>query len=825
MKVTVFGSKKTQHKVPISPFDNNQFIFETKNVETIADVYDYLTSYFVLNIPLTRDVKTYRRKKDLQDYFVQKLDYLVLDIDKIKTQSDKELCIKFFKDQGYCCILGESRNPLNIKGVLRVNCTQKESKSIVKEINEKLNGYGNFDLTVTNFATYQAPTLKRTVYYSNPDGDIYPTPERNQEVTKTKIHSQVPENIQELCKIEFQKLGFKFHEQQNNQDNFVKVSHYSEKKSPKGFRWYPGNPFKIIHWNTDRNVDIWDKVTKSKEYKEFIKQKAIKEIQEVIPFSAPGVNERYLQNYPEIVKDFLMNKQILKIQSPMGTGKSSIIEETIKQADSFGYRVLFVTNRISLADDISTKYNNIKHYLGTEIEGNNYEIGDNLVCQIDSLWKFSTKYFDLIILDEFSTLINQLLDIERDSKPHKKNIITKFFSLKKKKLLIADAIIFDSQVELFGSKKDTIEIVNKYRDNVKISFFKQKDNFIYDLIETAKKEPITFSSGSTIILKVVELLLNQNNISSRIVSGETSKEDRELIYKSFKNNKPVAQVIMYSPTITVGISNLNDVGIHYHYDSGNSVGVLASLQMTKRTRQVQEIKMFLDQRQKYLETDIKTIEQNLRDYSETDEDGDIIGIKETGKKLAELIKVDNILENLHKDSFKRLMTFQFNIRNISVNKETVNPFVAKTSKLVKEIEKQNCLDIFEKYRNMSPEEISEIEMKMYGTSKEETLIKMFEFWRNDPVLKLVNNELLDKLIQEEIKIPGTIENTKNILVDFGLDAIKKIPKIVPRKDYTDKLKEYGYQKNRNRWYLNKVIVKVLQVLKNLENLENIKDIK
>ncbi len=81
-------------------------------------------------------------------------------------------------------------------------------------------------------------------------------------------------------------------------------------------------------------------------------------------------------------------------------------------------------------------------------------------------------------------------------------------------------------------------------------------------------------------------------------------------------------------------------------------------------------------------------------------------------------------------------------------------------------------------------------------------------------MRLVNDSLLDKLIQEEIKIPGTIEHTKNILVDFGLDAIEKIPKIVPKKDYTDKLKEYGYQKNRNRWYLNTVILEVLEGINN-----------
>jgi len=818
IKITIFQSKKTQSKIPVSPFDNNQFIFETKEVQSIEDVYDYLTSYFVLNIPLTRNIKTYRRKKDLKDYFVQKLEYIILDIDKIKTVSDKELCIKFFKDNNYCCILGESRNPLNLKGVLKVDCTVKESKLIVKEINEKINGFGNYDLTVTNYVSYQAPTLKRTIYYKNLQGKIYPTPIVTEE-SKTiseNIPPKIPKNIQELCKNEFEIQGFTFCEK--NED-FIKVSHYSEKKSPKGFRWYPNNPFKMHHWNTDRNVDIWEIITKSKEYKEYIKQKNIKKIQEIIPNqnSDSEINERYLSKYPEIVSEFLKNKDILKIQSPMGTGKSGIIEEVIKQADKLGYRIMFITNRVSLADDISKKYKNIKHYQGTELEGNNYEIGDNLVVQIDSLWKpeYSTKYFDVVILDEFSTLINQLLSLEKEGKPHKKNIITKFFSLKKKKLVIADAILFDNQIRLFSD--NIISIENKYRDEIEIEFFKQKDNFIYDLIETAKNEPCTVSSGSLTIIKIIELLLTQNNISYKVISGETSKKDKELIYKSFKNKTPISQVIIYSPTITVGISILNEINKHYHYDSGESMSVLQSLQMTKRTRKSKVIKMFLDQRQKYLSTDLNQIQSTLRDYSEMDEDGDIIGIKETGKKLAELIRTDNILENLHKESFKRLMKFQFKMDisdNIKLNKTEIPLFVQKTSKIVKEKEKKKNLDIFEMYRKMSPEEISEIEMKAYGTSKEEQLIKMFEIYKTDPAFRLFKENNIMMLIKEELKTPGIIDNLKNIIQDFGYDAVlsNKIKKVLKRKEFKKELKKYGYKRERNRWHLNPIIYGILENL-------------
>ncbi len=804
MKVTIFTSKKTLSKVPQSPYNNNQFEFETKEVQNVEDVYDYLKSYFVLNIPLTRSVKTYRRKKDLSDYFVKNLDYLILDIDKIKTQSDKELCIKFFKDQDYECILGESRNPLNLKGVLKVNCTQKESKSIVKEINEKLNGYGNFDLTVTNYATYQAPTLKRRIYYKNLNSKVYPTPAKN-DIIEEQPQLQLPKDIQELCKKEFQKLGFKFH--QKVQDFYV-VSHFSEKKSPKGFRWYPNNPFKILHWNTDRNVDIWETITKTQEYKDFIFERDKKKIQEIIPTLAPNVNERYLSKYSLEVNEFIENKKILKIQSPMGTGKSSIIEEVINQCDNRGYRILFITNRISLADDISSKYNNIKHYQGTEVEGNNYEIGDNLVVQIDSLWKFSTKYFDVIILDEFSTLMNQLLSLEKESKPHKKNICTKFFSLHKKKIAVLDAVIFDSHLELFGRREDTIEIINGYKDSVDIEIFKQKDNFVMDLIQSAKNEPISFSSGSLNIIGVVKLLLKENDISYKVISGETSKEEKELIYKSFKNKTPIANVIIYSPTITVGINILNNIDKHYHYDSGESVNVLASMQMTKRTRNATKIKMYLDSKQKYLSTDIISIQNMLKDYSETDDDGDVIGIEETGKKLSKLIMVDNILENIHKESFLRLMKFQFDLKKIKINKEKIPTFVRKISKIVKEQEKQKNLNIFNEYLRMSTEEITEIELKAWGTNKKETLIKRFLELKDNLDFKMLTERSLNDLIEEDLRTPGVIECYKKLITDYGYDYKDKIPNVISKKNFKEDHKQYGYYKKRNRWYLNNVLTEL-----------------
>ena len=794
MKLTTFQSKKTLYKIPQSPFDNDQFIFETKDVDSIEDVFYALSSNFILNIPLTRNIKTYRRKRDLKDYFVQKLEYLIIDIDHIKSVSDKELCINFFRKNNYCCIIGESRNPLNLKGVLKINCTIKEAKAIVKEINQKLIEYrntgkdGDFDYSVAGQGTYQAPTFKHQVLMKNLNGICYPAPE-----IKIQFPAQsdiIPKNIQELCKKNFQQQGFQFHERLGN---FIKVSHPSEQKSPKGFRWYPENPFTVHHWNTSRNVNIWEEIIQTPEYKEFKKQEKIQDIKNILKPQKGNTTERYLGRYQNQVQELLKidsEFNILKVQSPMGTAKSCIISETLRQAKKNSQRVLFITNRISLADDISEKYG-IKHYLGTELENNEYQEGDSLVVQLDSLHKFSTKFFDLVILDEFSTTIQKMIDLEH----HRKKIITQFFSLKKKKMVVLDAIIFDNILELFHPKDKWIEIINDYRDDLELNIFSNKDYFIHSLLKDAEKYPVTFSSGSNRILDVTKKLLDEKGISNIIIRSDTSPEEKKIIYNSFKQETPKWQVVMYSPTLTVGVSNINNVPIHYHYDSGISMDVLSSLQMTKRTRNAQKINFFLRERIKYEPVGLDKIQNELTDYQTQDDDGDTIGISDTGVKLSKIKKIFNTLENLHAHSFKLLLLYQFNIKRVKKVKTKAVPFLNKIVKIVKKEETQGHLDLFEEYKKMSPEEVSDIICTLYSSKKDEQ-IKLFEFYKDE--LKEYQ-EYIDDLIQEEIKTPG--------LINCFLKHRSKLQDIMTKRNYNQEVKQC-YTKKRNRWYLNPIIAKI-----------------
>jgi len=802
MKVTVFNAKKTTGKYPASPYNDDTFLFETKNITNITEVYESLVSNFTLNIPLSRNIKALRRVANLKQYITTELEYIVIDIDDIDIISDRALAIDYFREQNLEVVLGESRTDYRIKGVMKCEkMTPKEAKLVLQEIQKYVPG--KVDLSAVGRTTYQAPIHKHKILYQGGKKE-YPRPA---EQVFEAIPVQVPGSIEQICINELNQKGFSFVEMTSTG---YRCSHPSEIKSKGGFSWNRSYPFVCTHWNPARNISVWSEVVATDEYKEYQKAESTKEVKNVVPSNGITCDKRYLDHCEDKVQEFLNETDILRIQSPMGTAKSKVIEEVIHQSRKKGLKVLFLTNRISLADDIANKYDNIKHYLGTEVEDNQYTKGDDLVVQIDSLHKYSTKFFDVVIMDEAATTLMHLLKLEH----HQKKIATQMFALSNRKLVLADAFIFDSMIDLFEPKKVTT-IINGYRDNVETVMYKQKDNFIYDLVEQAKKEPLTFSSGSTQVLKVVKLLLDQNNISNLTISADTPQTTKMAIFNSFKNSKPKAQVIMYSPSLTVGISNENMVKVHYHFDSGMSMDVLSSLQMVKRTRNAETIKMFLDERIQYNSTNIHQIESQLTDFKQQDQDGDDTGISLSGIKFARIQQLYNTLENRHRVAFISLMKLQFDTatNKTTVNKDVIPPFFNRIKKLVKENEQQEKLDIFDEYKKMSSNKISDIEMKLFAVTKKELYVREFENIKNDETLNLSPDQT-DGLIKESINNIDVVEMLKNQMINKlhlkdrnGTISNKLATHLRLDKTY---LKEHGYTKQKHIWVLNPVLKKILK---------------
>ena len=83
------------------------------------------------------------------------------------------------------------------------------------------------------------------------------------------------------------------------------------------------------------------------------------------------VQEKYLDSNKSLVKEFLKSEEnILKILSPMGTGKTNIIRSFLEEENP---RILFITNRVSLGLEFKERFEkyNIKFYLDRD-----YKVGD-----------------------------------------------------------------------------------------------------------------------------------------------------------------------------------------------------------------------------------------------------------------------------------------------------------------------------------------------------------------------------------------------------------------------------------------------------------------
>ena len=66
------------------------------------------------------------------------------------------------------------------------------------------------------------------------------------------------------------------------------------------------------------------------------------------------VQERYLDSNKSLVKEFLNSEEnILKILSPMGTGKTNIIRSFLEEEN---LRILFITNRVSLGLEFKERF-------------------------------------------------------------------------------------------------------------------------------------------------------------------------------------------------------------------------------------------------------------------------------------------------------------------------------------------------------------------------------------------------------------------------------------------------------------------------------------
>lgn len=721
MFVTVFNALASSTKKPYSPYGDKTYDFTVYTFNTKYEFLRILSRAFVLNISLdgnkVQTIRSLRQKTHLKNYFLNTVDYIIIDVDYIHNMESRNKVLDFFKQ--YDCMICESRSyngvdNFNLKGILILKPVSNETlKFVAVQINQRLREFCKcsehecvFDLASSANVKYNAPIQKFNIllesngqpYVFEYDNCIktYKHTQKEFKVVNQQDYSKVT-CIEDLCLKHFQSLGFEAFE---SNDECIKFRHPSEQKTPGGYFWFRTSPYIMHHYNDTKNVNIYEYVSKMPEAKELIKNAIKYEDNYANNVNLITVNFKFLELTSEIragIETFLNKPNgVFAIRSPMGTGKSTIINEIIVQALEQDMRVLMITNRVSVARDFSSKYN-LKLY-----NQDKYNINDSLICQYDSLHKYNIKYFDLIIIDEFVSVILH----SRNNLNNTGLNLSKFYACFNKHIVCADAFMTGNERFLFP-KADITAIDNTYRDDTKLFLYSNFNYFVLTILKTAETNKISISCTSLTIIKALKKLLKKYSLRVITLMAETPESTKQLIYEKFKlEDNNIWDVLIYSPTLTVGVSNLNRVKYHFHYDSSYTCNVVSSLQMIKRVRKTSEIHLYIKNTIHYVKTNFNDLKDSyIQNLGKQTEHNFLFTYNDYGEaKLSKLgknaIKTDifkNTLEYNHKQAFLFLSQLNFKETPVYIN-ETFDtnillPYITK----VKSETEQNNLDIIDNY--------------------------------------------------------------------------------------------------------------------------------
>ena len=794
--------KKAKHI--ISKYDDDTFIFANQTAPDLRSMFMIMTNQFVLSQPLNipEPMRMHRRTSSLEPYAFKKIKNIVLDLDKIETKEDYFETIEYFKNKGYSCILGKSRSwngadNFNMKGIMRVSFENNQDviKTALTQLQIELGSRCKADLSVGVITSYQAPSNSKQIVYYNENGKKFTDKNVHIESVKKTIGDDYTQaltfsnDVIDECISIFSSLGYTPVKDSMNSNGAINFRHPSEVKSPGGFFWFSTQPLVMNHPNKDRTVSIFNLLKETEVGKQWLKDKTKEEqkhqlMRNDIKYTEyKSTNERYL-DFSDKIKSSMIKKfiesdnDVLKIKSAMGTAKSNGVAKAVQEAHKRGLKVILISNRVSVAQDFAEKYNMMWYK-----DSDAWRQKESLVVQFDSLHRFDIQNFDVVILDEFISLLFH----HRSNLTSNSNInIVKFkIWMETKKVLIADAFLTGFENIFFGNRNISM-INNTYRDDILLTEYSYKETFVEKIIQEAKDlkdgKKISASFTSNNIMKAVNHKLKRAGIKVIMLNAETPQYTRDLIYKRFKEfNHKAYDVILYSPTLTVGVSNLNDIDKHFHYDSGMSTDVVSSLQMIKRSRNAKEIHFFLEERQFYYDTDVDSInsvaETNINNFYnnknatlliDVDYTTGKLKLTELGKYVNKIEAFFNITKNNHANAFKLLLEHQFRSTKediVLVSDETPKSDLKETIKEIKEKEKDDKLKVLQEWesKDFSTIDIERLRTKTIELSKEEKMELLVGEIQEKFKEKLSDEDLLflaEKQIQTNFKYISMISKLR-----------------------------------------------------------------
>jgi len=386
-----------------------------------------------------------------------------------------------------------------------------------------------------------------------------------------------------------------------------------------------------------------------------------------------NINDQFLlENNTVIDKMGHLSSKLktLAFKSPMGTGKTQLIEAYIKKYNS--QRILIISTRQSYTNNVNERFKNLDFV--NYLENKQFYKFNRIIVQLESLdlilKNIIVEQYDLIILDELESILYQFSSSTISGKA--KETFKLFYKLcksNKTKLLVLDAD-FGVRSMTFIEKLGLYEVIqNNYKAEERtIILTKNYESYIKAIIKSIDdKENICIISLATKNLYDMTKLLEEKKVKYILHTRDTDdKLKKEL--KTVNDYWSKYQVVLFSPTISVGVDfSLKYFDRIYSYIIPNCASPRMYLQMLGRIRTIKynEILTYYDNITTKVDEYLYNYDEMNNYYKyvctesflsrkiEQDENGNIYSINKIG--LFEEILIHNHIEDLNKCS-KYFMT-------------------------------------------------------------------------------------------------------------------------------------------------------------------------
>jgi hypothetical protein len=394
-----------------------------------------------------------------------------------------------------------------------------------------------------------------------------------------------------------------------------------------------------------------------------------------------------IQDTFELVDNFVTNNdKVFSLKAKWGSGKSHfVIKRMIYEFKNQGCRIIFLTENNALNKQIEKAYNTEDFILISHIDKSSNILKTtehNIVCSLESIQKINFTEKDILILDEYESIINHF---ESDTFENKN--FPKFNELKKaiktcKKIVLTDADISQARVMLMeritNTKIQTIQANTNNFIDYNFNVWLDCDQMLKNVKKDISEYKICVASSTRTLLEYLYkeyitkyankriLKIDGNGIEVNFLDLELKKTEILKNLELFLHENKV-DILLYSPTIKTGVS-INDEYFDkcYAVGSHNSLCVREFIQMLFRARQL---------KQKEINISFKSSFKKPQSYISNDRIGEVL--------LGEPAVTYYMLEQLSNNNTEKQLTDYTNIFNIDdyyYRLKTINAYENYNSK-------------------------------------------------------------------------------------------------------------------------------------------------